>query len=136
MKGQRLHVRPANADDHAELKRFYSIESAATLTACHPPLEPPALIGKLVGDLVAHLSYAEDDSSLIIESVYVARLLRRKRVGRFMVSELEKLASARGHRQIRAARDDRTDSFFRALRFIDDREAPVLTKTITPGRKQ
>jgi ribosomal protein S18 acetylase RimI-like enzyme len=87
MKGQRLFIRPLNADDCPRLEQFYLTEKAPL------PEEDDGLIGFLVGEIAAHLSFKAIPPIMEIKSLWVAKHLRRKRVARTMVSELASLAT-------------------------------------------
>ncbi|HET7712599.1 MAG TPA: GNAT family N-acetyltransferase [Thermoanaerobaculia bacterium] len=79
-------MRPLDEGDHPAIRAFLDAEA---------PWEPvPAwgLLGKLVGNLVAVLGIDLTPTGIRIASLVVARDLRRKRVGRLMLRELESLA--------------------------------------------
>jgi len=76
------------------------------------------LIGKLVGDLVAVLAMEITSDAVRIDSLIVARELRRKRIGRFMVEELARLARKIDRDRVVVDSLDAGD-FFRKLGFQD-----------------
>ena len=86
MRGQRLFVRPIESGDAEAIRRFLEANGA--------PGDPPAcgLLGKLVGDLVAVMAMEIADDALRVENIVVARDLRRKRIGRFLLDEAARLA--------------------------------------------
>ena len=86
MRGQRLFVRPIESGDAEAIRRF--------LEANEAPGDPPAcgLLAKLVGDLVAVMAMEIADDALRVENIVVARDLRRKRIGRFLLDEAARLA--------------------------------------------
>lgn len=86
VRGQRLFVRPIESGDAEAIRRFLEVNEA--------PGDPPAwgLLGKLVGDLVAVLAMEIADDALRVENLVVARDLRRKRIGRFLLDEAARLA--------------------------------------------
>lgn len=57
------------------------------------PIPETALLGKLAGELVAILAMEITAGSAAIRDLVVAHDLRRKRIGRFMIDELDSLAS-------------------------------------------
>lgn len=87
MKGQRLFIRPLNVDDRTRLEQFYLLENGPI------PPDGDGLIGFLVGEVAAHLSFKSEPPIMEISSLWVAKHLRRKRVGRTMVNELASLAA-------------------------------------------
>ena len=86
MRGQRLFVRSIESGDAEAIDAF--------LAANGSPGEAPAcgLLGKLVGDLVGIVAMSIAGDGLHIENVVVARELRRKRIGRFLLDEAARLA--------------------------------------------
>lgn len=114
MKGQTLFVRAVVPEDSASLGQFCEGNSEAL------ELRPgPALIGKLVGELVAHLSYTVlDDERIRLDWLLVAAPMRRKQVGRGMITELEAVARTLGARTIELRRQCQADEFFRKLGFV------------------
>lgn len=87
MRGQRLFVRPLEASDAEPVRLFLERESPSS------PAPSSGLLGKLVGNLVAVLAIDVTADALIIRDLVVARDLRKKRIGRFMLDELVALAS-------------------------------------------
>ena len=81
MRGQRLFVRPIDPADHDAIHHFLGY------------VPPCGLLGKLVGDLVAVLAMEITDEGLRIDDLVVARDLRRKRIGRFMLDEAGAVAA-------------------------------------------
>ena len=86
MRGQRLFVRPIESGDAESIRAF--------LDANGSPGAPPAcgLLAKLVGDLVGVMAMEIADDGLHVENIVVARELRRKRIGRFLVDEASRLS--------------------------------------------
>lgn len=89
LKGQYLFVRPAGEGDEASLRALYEADGASLP---EPLIAPLALLGKLAGTVVGHIVAAPDSSDLRITHFYVARELRRKRIGRGMLDRLDELA--------------------------------------------
>lgn len=85
MRGQKLFVRPMDAADHTLVCAFLG-----RVPAC-------ALLGKVVGDLVAVLAFDVADDGVRIDEILVVPELRRKRIGRFMLNELAQLAAKMEH---------------------------------------
>ncbi|HVE71346.1 MAG TPA: GNAT family N-acetyltransferase [Thermoanaerobaculia bacterium] len=110
MKGLRLYVRPIEATDHPALRDF--LGTAA----------PPAcgLLGKLLGDLVAVVDLEITGDALRLKSIFVTGELRRKRIGRAMMREVEQLAAKLERRRIIV--DDAGDAqeFFRRVGFENE----------------
>lgn len=74
------------ASDRAEVLAFLEAQSC-------PGVPQAALIGKLVGNLVAVLSFEITDEAVLIHDLVVAKDLRKKRIGRFMIDESYALAA-------------------------------------------
>ena len=87
MKGQKLFVRPMEAEDANAVGDFLARESPAS------SLPQTALLGKLAGNLVAVLAMEVTAESVAIHDLVVAHDVRRKRIGRFMIDELYALAA-------------------------------------------
>jgi N-acetylglutamate synthase-like GNAT family acetyltransferase len=87
MKGQKLFVRPMEKDDLPAVQTFLARESPTSV------IPSAALLGKLVGELVAVLAMEITAEAVAIRDLVVARELRRKRIGRFMIDELHALAA-------------------------------------------
>jgi GNAT superfamily N-acetyltransferase len=82
-----LFVRPIEAGDGDAVRAFLGRHAAsAGVPQC-------GLIGKLVGELVAVLSMDVTEREIRINDLVVAPELRRKRIGRVMLNELEQLAA-------------------------------------------
>lgn len=113
MKGQKLYIRPATADDADAIARFFLSEG----TAC-PPSGGEQLIGKLVGEIVAHLVYdLSEPSAVVILHIHVAARMRGKRVGRAMVEEAADVARRTGRTRLAVRKDSGPAAFFGKLGF-------------------
>ncbi|HEU4521488.1 MAG TPA: GNAT family N-acetyltransferase [Thermoanaerobaculia bacterium] len=112
MKGQRLFVRAIETADHDAVRSFLAAEGRpGDIPAC-------GLLGKLVGELVAILAMQITAEAIEIQDILVARELRRKRIGRVMVSELEQIASKMDRpRLIVAAATDGHAEFLKRIGF-------------------
>lgn len=134
MKGQYLFVRVARADDLPEIRSFYETEQLeGSPDSLHPSgtaVEGGSLIGKLVGDIVAHLRYSTSNNTVRIESIHVARLLRRKRIGRSMISELARLAGTDGATMMEAPAECDAAQFLCAVGFERSPDDTMLTMKI------
>jgi GNAT superfamily N-acetyltransferase len=113
MKGQRLFVRPIDAGDSAAVDAFLTSQGAsATAPAC-------GLVGKLVGELVAVLWMEVTETAIRIEDLIVAKELRRKRIGRVMMNELDALAVKLDRPRIEAPRGH-GDEFLQHVGFAEE----------------
>src|SRR2546423_1424334 len=88
MRGQRLFVRALEAGDAEAVREFLTTNGDAhAIPAC-------GLLGKLLGRVVAVMAIdVSDPDGVRIDGLLVAQDLRRKRIGRGMISELETIAS-------------------------------------------
>jgi N-acetylglutamate synthase-like GNAT family acetyltransferase len=108
MRGQKLFVRPIEAADHDAIRAFLAAHaSAGSVPSC-------GLVGKLVGDIVAVLSMEITSDAVRVDDLVVAKDLRRKRIGRGMLAELDALA-AKMEREWLVANVDH--EFFRRVGF-------------------
>lgn len=116
MRGLRLYVRPIETADAPAVSAF--------LARHHSPVSPPAwgLLGKLLGDIVAVVTLEITDDALRVDDIVVARDLRRKRIGRAMLREVEQLAVKFERRRVvvEDARD--AQEFFRRVGFENEGE--------------
>jgi hypothetical protein len=77
MRGQKLFVRPMEGGDADAVRLFLQSESAPAA------MPESALVGKLVGNLVALLTMAVTERSVEIRDLIVAHDLRRKRIDKW-----------------------------------------------------
>lgn len=116
MRGLRLYVRPIDSADAQAVSAFLSQHAAGA--------PPPAwgLLGKLLGDIVAVVALEVTDDALRVGDIVVARELRRKRIGRAMLREVEQLATKFERRRVVV--DDAGDAqeFFRRVGFENEGE--------------
>ena len=135
MKGQHLFVRLARPEDLSEIRSFHQSEQMedppVSIDQPDSPAEGGVLIGKLVGDIVACLRFSRSGNTVRIESIHVARLLRRKRIGRLMISELARVAGAYGGKTIEAPTEGDAAGFFQAVGFERSSRNTMLTMKIT-----
>lgn len=135
MKGQHLFVRFARPEDLDEIRSFYRSElledPSVSIEQADSPSEGGVLIGKLVGDIVTCLRFSRSHNTVRIESIHVARLLRRKRIGRLMISELARLSGTDGATVIEAPAEGDAAGFFHAVGFERTSQDTMLTMKIT-----
>jgi GNAT superfamily N-acetyltransferase len=107
VKGLRLYVRPIEASDQPQLARFLDTNA------------PPAcgLLGKLLGDLVAVVALEIAPDALRVRDIFVAQELRKKRIGRVMMREVEQLAAKLEQRRIIVDDARGAQEFFRRVGF-------------------
>jgi GNAT superfamily N-acetyltransferase len=86
------------------------------------------IVGKLVGDLVAVASIAITSDAVRIETLVVAKELRRKRIGRFMLGELEQLARKMERDRLVVEQPGEAAEFLRRVGFHD--EGGVMVRDI------
>lgn len=113
MKGQKLRVRAALPEDGDELEAFFAEETIGA-----PAGDVLQLIGRLAGSVVAHASARPAGEALELEHLLVAARLRRLRIGRAFVSEIEKLAAAMHYRSLVAAADCPVAGYLKARGFL------------------
>ena len=116
MRGLRLFVRPIEGADHEAVCAFLNTGGAAA----SPPAE--GLIGKLLGDIVAVVSLGFTPDEVRIDDILVARDLRRKRIGRVMVSEVAQLAGKMDRRRVIVEDAREAQEFFRRVGFRSEGE--------------
>ena len=114
MRGQRLFVRPIDDQDHDSVRTFLERHAdGGRVPEC-------GLVGKLVGELVAVMTIAVTDDAIRVDDLVVAPEMRRKRIGRVMLDELDGLAAKmeRDWLIIERARDARF--FFERVGFVPE----------------
>ena len=112
MRGQRLFVRPIESGDSVAIRAFFDANGS--------PGAPPAcgLLAKLVGDLVGVMAMEIADDGLHVENVVVARELRRKRIGRFLVEEAARLAEKMDRDRLIVEHENGAGEFLRRVGFM------------------
>src|ERR1043165_2443251 len=105
MRGQKLFVRPIDAADYDAIRAFL---------AQHAPSHEHVPSCGLLGDIVAVLSMEITPDAVRVDGLVVAKELRRKRIGRGMLAELDALA-AKMDREWLVAREDH--AFLRRVGF-------------------
>jgi len=115
MRGQRLFVRPIEPGDAETVRGFL------TAHAEHDAVPSCGLIGKLLGELVAVMAIDLDDSDRVrIRDLIVTPELRRKRIGRVMMNELEALAAKMERDWLIVDAAGSAHEFLRHVGFIDE----------------
>jgi len=116
VRGQKLFIRPIENGDSDSIRAFLNSHGGrVTQTEC-------GLVGKLVGDLVAVVAMEIEGDAVRIDDVVVATELRRKRIGRFMLDEVERLASKLDRRRVVVSRRAPEREFFQRTGFREDGE--------------
>ncbi len=116
MRGQKLFIRPIESTDAEAVGKF--LESHAEGESASPVRFPACgLLGKLVGELVAVVEIHLTADAIQIDNVVVARDLRRKRIGRFMLGEVEQLAMKMDRSRLIVGEPAGAHEFFRRTGF-------------------
>jgi len=112
LRGQRLFVRPIEPSDRDAVSAFLARVEETSLP--HPAC---GLLGKLLGDIVAVVSLEVTDDALRVGDIIVARELRRKRIGRAMLREVEQLAAKFERQRVVVENAGDAQEFFRRVGF-------------------
>jgi len=114
MRGQRLYVRPIEPGDSDAVRNFLAVHANGdAVPAC-------GLIGKLLGELVAVMKIDLAESNGVrVDDLIVIPELRRKRIGRVMMNELEALAAKMERDWLIADGTGNAREFLRRVGFID-----------------
>lgn len=115
MRGQKLFIRPIESSDNEAIRRFLTENAIAA--PGEPRIRESGLIGKLVGELVAVAELALTDDAIQIDDLLVARELRRKRIGRVMLDEIEGIAARMDRRRLIVTGTASAEEFFRRTGF-------------------
>jgi GNAT superfamily N-acetyltransferase len=113
VRGQRLFIRPIDAQDHDAIHDFLARHGHENPVA---PLS--GAVGKLVGDLVAVAATTETDDTLRLDDLFVAPELRRKRIGRVMIEELVNIARTLRRTYLIAEQPRDAAEFLRKVGFV------------------
>ncbi|HEY0370637.1 MAG TPA: GNAT family N-acetyltransferase [Thermoanaerobaculia bacterium] len=116
MRGLRLYVRPIDSADSSAVSAFLSQHASST------PVPAWGLLGKLLGDIVAVVSLEVTDDALRVGDIVVASELRRKRIGRAMLREVEQLAAKFERRRVVVENAGEAQEFFRRVGFENEGE--------------
>lgn len=115
MKGQRLFVRTTGTGDDETLREFYRSESFDAAGA----FGLDGVVAKLVGELVAHLTWRIEQDRAVITHLYVAKALRRRRVGLALMRDAIEIARARGVKRVIVSGTCSARDFFLRTGFAD-----------------
>ncbi len=119
MRGQRLFVRPIDDQDHESVRAFLQRHAdGALVPEC-------GLVGKLVGELVAVMTIAVTNEAIRVDDLVVAPELRRKRIGRVMLDELDGLAAKMERNWLIVERARDAQPFFERVGFVPEGERMV-----------
>ncbi|HET8773927.1 MAG TPA: GNAT family N-acetyltransferase [Thermoanaerobaculia bacterium] len=121
MRGLRLYVRPIDPADSSAVSAFLARQEAGPAEAA-PSVPAWGLLGKLLGDIVAVVALEVTDDALRVDALVVARELRRKRIGRAMLREVEQLAAKLDRRRVVVDDAGGTQEFFRRVGFENEGE--------------
>ena len=115
MRGQRLYVRPIEPGDSDAVRAFLVAHAERdAVPAC-------GLLGKLLGQLVAVMAIDLSEADGIrVDELVVLPDLRRKRIGRVMMNELESLAAKMERDWLIAEAAEGARDFLRRVGFVDD----------------
>ncbi len=116
MRGQKLYIRPIDFADQEEVRRFLAHNSTSS------KVPRSGLIGKLVGELVAVLAMEITTDGVRVDDLVVAQELRRKRIGRIMLSELDTIAAKVDRDWLIVERDDKAREFLRKVGFTGEKK--------------
>jgi N-acetylglutamate synthase-like GNAT family acetyltransferase len=111
MKGQKLFVRAIEEADHEAVRNFLVREERT------PEVPACGLLGKLVGDIVGVVAMQITADAVQIDDIVVARDVRKKRIGRFLVEELGQIASKIDRPRLVTREAAEADEFFRRIGF-------------------
>lgn len=124
MKGQHLFVRAIESADSDAVQAFFRAEGTDR------PVPACGLLGKLVGELVAILAMRITAEAVEIDDLVVARDLRRKRIGRVMLAELEQLAVKMDRPQLLVRNaNEQSAAFLKRVGF--EREGPRWIRKVS-----
>ena len=116
MRGQKLFIRPIEDGDSDSIRAFLNSHGGRVN-------QPDCgLVAKLVGDLVAVVAMELEHDAVRIDDVVVATELRRKRIGRFMLDEVERMASKLDRRRVVVSGRAAEREFFQRTGFREDGE--------------
>ncbi len=131
MRGLRLYVRPIDAADASAVSAFLARHRGrgrGRAEAAAPSVPAWGLLGKLLGDIVAVVALEITDDALRVDDIVVADGLRRKRIGRVMLREVEQLAAKFERRRVVVDDAGEASEFFRRVGF--ENEGDRWTKSV------
>jgi GNAT superfamily N-acetyltransferase len=144
MRGLRLFVRPIDQTDHESVRAFLEThgsrgglsggqvaglsggglpDNRSTGQPDNQPTVPAyGLLGKLLGDIVAVVAIDLMPNEIRIDDILVAPELRKKRIGRVMMREVEQLAAKMDRYRVIVEDARGADEFFRHVGFRNEGE--------------
>jgi GNAT superfamily N-acetyltransferase len=115
LRGQHLYIRPIEPGDASAIQRLAPEETLPSPTT--------GLLGKLLGETVSFARFElAGPGTLRIERLFVAPELRRKRIGRAMMAELEQLARSMDCHVLQVSHRCEERGFFLRLGFAGDQD--------------
>ena len=117
MRGLRLFVRPIDDADREAVCTFLDSQNGASRGA-----PASGLLGKLLGEIVAVVAIDLTGDALRVDDIVVARDLRKKRIGRVMMREVEQLAAKMDRTRVIVEDARGAGEFFRHVGFRNEGE--------------
>ena len=121
MRGLRLYVRPIDSADTEAVSAFLARHADGQAEAT-PGTPAWGLLGKLLGEIVVIVSLDLSGDAVRIEDLVVARDLRKKRIGKAMMREVEQLAAKMDRNRIVVEDVRDAQEFFRRVGFHSEGE--------------
>lgn len=118
MRGLRLFIRPIEPSDRQAVESFLTAQCDGE----SPALPENGLLGKLLGEIVAVVGIDVTEDALKLQSIVVARELRKKWIGRAMLRELEQLGPKLDRQKIVVDNAAGAQEFFRRTGFQSEGE--------------
>jgi ribosomal protein S18 acetylase RimI-like enzyme len=125
MRGLRLFVRPIEPPDHLAISAFFerhTEENNETAVSHSQKVAACGLLGKLLGEIVAVAGLEIVEDAVRVRELIVARELRRKRIGKVMMREVEQLAVKMDRRRLIVDDAHGAQEFLRRVGFVEEGE--------------
>lgn len=116
MRGLRLFVRPIDDADREAVCAFLDSQNGVSRAPAS------GLLGKLLGEIVAVVAIDLTGDALRVDDIVVARDLRKKRIGRVMMREVEQLAAKMDRTRVVVEDARGAGEFFRHVGFRNEGE--------------